>query len=78
MADGSFRTAAALNVTRGSSPLDFSRSALPRLDRGELAVVVGSPERIEALVPIDAQSGVYLYNARTTEETMFNSWSRAQ
>jgi two-component system nitrogen regulation sensor histidine kinase NtrY len=78
MPDASFRTAAATNLTKGNSPLDFSRSALPRLDRGELAVVVGSPERIEALVPIDAESGVYLYNARTTEETMFNSWSRAQ
>ncbi len=78
MPDGSFRTAAALNLTKDNSPLAFSRAALPRLDRGDLAVVVGSPERIEALVPIDAQSGVYLYNARTTEETMFNSWSRAQ
>jgi len=78
MPDGSFRTAAALNLTEAGSPLSFSRAALPRLDRGELAVVVGSPERIEALVPIDAQTGVYLYNARTTEETMFNSWSRAQ
>jgi two-component system nitrogen regulation sensor histidine kinase NtrY len=78
MPDASFRTAAATNLTKDNSPLDFSRSALPRLDRGELAVVVGSPERIEALVPIDAESGVYLYNARTTEETMFNSWSRAQ
>lgn len=78
MPDGSFRTAAALNLTKDNSPLDFSRAALPRLDRGELAVVIGSPTRIEALVPIDAQSGVYLYNARTTEETMFNSWSRAQ
>jgi two-component system nitrogen regulation sensor histidine kinase NtrY len=78
MPDGSFRTAAALNLSRDNSPLAFSRAALPRLDRGELAVVIGSPERIEALVPIDSQSGVYLYNARTTEETMFNSWSRAQ
>lgn len=78
MEDGSFRTAATLNLTKGNSPLEFSRDALPKLDAGELAVVVGSPERIEALVPIDAQSGVYLYNARTTEETMFNSWSRAQ
>ncbi|MBA4052230.1 MAG: PAS domain-containing sensor histidine kinase, partial [Erythrobacter sp.] len=78
MKDGSFRTAAALDLSEGNSPLAFSRAALPRLDRGELAVVVGSPERIEALVPIDAQTGVYLYNARTTEETMFNSWSRAQ
>jgi len=78
MPDGSFRTAAALNLTKDNSPLRFSREALPRLDRGELAVVVGSPERIEALAAIDAKSGVYLYNARTTEETMFNSWSRAQ
>jgi two-component system nitrogen regulation sensor histidine kinase NtrY len=78
MPDATFRTAAASNLTKDNSPLVFSRSALPRLDRGELAVVVGSPERIEALVPIDAESGVYLYNARTTEETMFNSWSRAQ
>ena len=78
MADGSFRTAAALNLTRDNSPLEFSRAALPQLDGGQLAVVVGSPERIEALVPIDAESGIYLYNARTTEETMFNSWSRAQ
>jgi two-component system nitrogen regulation sensor histidine kinase NtrY len=78
MGDGSFRTAAALNLTQAGSPLAFSRAALPRLDNGELAVVVGSPERIEALAPIDAETGVYLYNARTTEETMFNSWSRAQ
>ena len=78
MPDGSFRTAVAVNLTRDNSPQTFSREAVKRLDRGELAVVVGSPERIEALVPIDAQTGVYLYNARTTEETMFNSWSRAQ
>jgi two-component system nitrogen regulation sensor histidine kinase NtrY len=78
MPDGSFRTAVAVNLTRDNSPLTFSRTAVKRLDRGELAVVVGSPERIEALVPIDAQTGVYLYNARTTEETMFNSWSKAQ
>jgi two-component system nitrogen regulation sensor histidine kinase NtrY len=78
MADGSFRTAAALNLPNDTSPLEFSRAALPKLDGGEMVVVVGSPERIEALVPIDAQSGVYLYNARTTEETMFNSWSKAQ
>ena len=78
MPDGSLRTAAILNLTRDNSPLDFSREALPKLDQGNLAVVVGGPERIEALVPIDRDSGVYLYNARTTEETMFNSWSRAQ
>ena len=78
MPDGSFRTAFAYNLPQDTSPIEFSRSALPKLDRGELAVVVGGPERIEALAVIDAEAGVYLYNARTTEETMFNSWSRAQ
>ena len=78
MDDGSLRTAAILNLTEDNSPLDFTGKALPRLEQGELVVVAGSPERIEALAPIDADSGIYLYNARTTEETMFNSWSRAQ
>lgn len=78
MPDKSLRTAAILNLTEDNSPLDFTATALPRLEQGELVVVVGSPERIEALAPIDAASGIYLYNARTTEESMFNSWSRAQ
>lgn len=78
MPDGSMRTAAILNLTEDNSPLDFTAKALPRLEQGEFVVVVGSPERIEALAPIDADSGIFLYNARTTEETMFNSWSRAQ
>ncbi len=78
VADGSFRTAFAFNLPQNSGHLQFTDAAVNKLDQGELVVVVGSPERIEALVPIDAETGVYLYNARTTEETMFNSWSRAQ
>ena len=78
MPDGSLRTAAILNLTEDNSPLDFSAEALPRLEQGEFVVVAGSPERIEALSAIDPDSGIFLYNARTTEELMFNSWSRAQ
>ncbi|NBB25408.1 HAMP domain-containing protein [Porphyrobacter sp. SLTP] len=78
MPDNSFRTAFAFNLSQDTDHLKFSRNALPQLDSGDIAVVIGSPNRIEALAPIDAQSGVYLYNARTTEETMFNSWSKAQ
>jgi len=78
MPDASLRTAAILNLTEDNSPLDFAGKSLPRLEQGEFVVVVGTPERIEALAPIDPASGIYLYNARTTEETMFNSWSRAQ
>ncbi len=76
--DGSLRTAAIFNLVEGNRPLEFSQAALSQLDQGEFVVVAGSPERIAALAPIDKESGIYLYNARTTEETMFKSWSRAQ
>ncbi len=78
MEDDTLRTAVALNLLEGNHPLRFSENALQRLDEGELVVVEGSTERIAALAPIDREAGIYLYNARTTEEAMFNSWSRAQ
>ncbi|MEE4200572.1 sensor histidine kinase [Erythrobacter sp.] len=76
--DGSLRTAAIINLMEDNSPLAFSAAALPELDQGQFVVVEGSAERIAAIAPIDRESGIYLYNARTTEETMFNSWERAQ
>ncbi len=76
--DGSFRTAAIMNLTEDDQPLQFSEQALPELDEGSLVVVEGSPERISALAPIDSESGIYLYNARTTDKALFNSWENAQ
>jgi two-component system nitrogen regulation sensor histidine kinase NtrY len=78
MGDGSLRTAAILNLTEDNNPLEFTKGALPQLDAGEFVVVSGNPERIEALAAIDPSTGIFLYNARTTEESMFNSWTRAQ
>ncbi|MEE4538557.1 MAG: ATP-binding protein [Erythrobacter sp.] len=78
LSDNSLRTAAIMNVLEGNPYLGFSIEALARLDSGELVVVEGSPERIAAIAPIDREAGVYLYNARTTEETMFNQWESAQ
>jgi len=78
LADDSLRTAAVFNLMEGNRPIDFSQAALPRLDEGEFVIVEGSPDRIAALAPIDKESGIYLYNARNTEESMFNSWESAQ
>ncbi len=78
MEDSSFRTAAIMNLMEDNQPLEFSQAAFPRLDQGDLVVVEGSPERIAALAPIDRESGIFLYNARNTEENSFNSWERAQ
>ncbi|MEL7188741.1 MAG: ATP-binding protein [Pseudomonadota bacterium] len=76
--DGSLRTAAIMNLMDDNRWLEFSQTALPQLDEGKFVAVQGSPERIAALAPIDAESGIYLYNARTTEASLFNSWERAQ
>lgn len=76
--DGSLRTAAIMNLQDDNRWIEFSTSALPELDSGKFVAVEGSPERIAALAPIDAESGIYLYNARTTEASLFNSWERAQ
>lgn len=78
MEDDTLRTAVALNLLEGNDPIPFSEQALPRLDAGNLVVVQGSAERIAAIAPIDREAGIYLYNARTTEETAFNAWTRAQ
>ncbi len=76
--DGSLRTAAILNLLEDNRPLEFSAAALPRLDAGEFVVVEGGPQRIAAVAPIDRNAGIYLYSARTTEESMFQRWESAQ
>ena len=78
MADNSLRTAVIYELTENNRPIEFSERALPQLDAGEFVIVEGSPDRIAALAPIDKDAGIYLYNARNTEETMFNSWASAQ
>ncbi len=76
--DGTLRTAVALNLSEGNDPILFSQSALQRLDDGELFVVKASSDRIAGIAPIDRDAGIYLYNARTTEESMFDQWESAQ
>nr|WP_298927907.1 ATP-binding protein [uncultured Erythrobacter sp.] len=76
--DDTLRTAAIYDLLEDNLLLEFSETALNQLDAGEIVVVGGSPDRIAALAPIDAESGIYLYNARNTEASMFNSWSNAQ
>ena len=76
--DGTLRTAAIMNLREDNSPLEFSQNAVAQLDSGELVVVQGSPDRIAALAPIDSESGVYLYNARTPEAASFTYWEKAQ
>lgn len=76
--DGSLRTAAMLDLRTDNRPQNLDSSFLAPLRSGENVVVRGGPTRIEALSPIDRQSGIYLYNARNSEALSFNAWESAQ
>ena len=76
--DGSARTAVLYNVSEDSDPVGFTEESLPSLRRGEQVAVRGSPERIEAIAPIDRAAGIYLYTARDTKGVSFRSWERAR
>ncbi len=78
MPDGSARTAVLYNVSGDSDPVAFTEESLPGLRRGEQVAVRGSPERIEAIAPIDRVAGIYLYTARNAEGASFRSWERAR
>lgn len=78
MPDGTARTAVLYNISENSDPVDFTEESLAALRRGEQVAVRGSPERIEAVAPIDRVAGIYLYTARNAEGASFRSWERAR
>ena len=75
--NGSVNTAVAIGIVAGNEPAKAGKRALERLQSGESEVVYASPERIEAITPIDREAGVYLYNARSTEAIKFNNYQLA-
>ncbi len=74
MPDGSTRSAAVFNLRQENNPSVYAQEVLPSLIAGKSVSVSGNPTRIEALAPIDRESGVYLYNARNSEAASFNFW----
>ena len=76
--DASMRTAVAYGLSEESNPVPFAEETLGEIRRGEQVVVRGTPERIEAVAPIDQQAGIYLYTARNAEATSFRSWESAR
>jgi len=76
--DGSFRTAAVFGLAPDTSPADLAPQVLDQVARGEQVVTAANEERVAAISPIDRQSGIYLYNARTSTSGAFSQWQRAQ
>lgn len=56
----------------------ITSAMLEELEKGEPVVVTASPERIEAVTPIDPDTGIYLYTARSSDTLALSQWERAQ
>lgn len=78
MEKGELRVVAAYDLTEGHDPLIAAKQAASPLDGGLNVFVSADPTRIEAVAPIDAASGIYLYNARNSEAASFQSWQNAK
>ena len=78
VSNGAMRTAVAYGLSEDSEPSAFAQDSFERLTRGEQVVIRGSPERIEAVAPIDRDAGIYLYTARNAEAGSFRSWQSAR
>ena len=76
--DGAMRTAAIVDPEGESQHEQISAATLAQLDRGEQIAIDADAERIEALIPIDLQSGIYLYTARSSALLEFSQGQRAE
>jgi two-component system nitrogen regulation sensor histidine kinase NtrY len=77
-ADGKLRTAAIVDPDRNSTRERITADVLSRLERGEPMVVSANANRIEAVTPIDRNTGIYLYAARSSDLLAFSQGQRAQ
>ena len=75
--DGSLTTAAAFNLREDTKPAERGQTALDIFANNEPVAVFADSTRIEAIAPIDAERGIYLYNARNSQALSFSQWEQA-
>ncbi|HKX78752.1 MAG TPA: ATP-binding protein [Novosphingobium sp.] len=76
--DGKLRTAAIVDPEGNSTHQRVTPDTLRRLDAGDQIVLSADANKIEAVIPIDRQAGVYLYTARSSDLLAFSQGQRAQ
>jgi len=76
--DGQLRTAAIVDPEGNSTHERISPQVMKRLDAGEPMVLSADANKIEAVLPIDRPSGVYLYTARSSDLLAFSQGQRAE
>ena len=77
-ANGEMIIPAIVNPDDGDIVKRAVAAAVPALQAGEGVVVDVRQDRIEAVTPIDRDSGIYLYNARSSDAAAMTQWERAQ
>jgi len=75
---GEMGIAAILNPDDGDIAKGAVAAAMPELRAGEGVIVTLQQDRIEAVTPIDRASGIYLYNARSSDAAARTQFERAQ
>jgi two-component system nitrogen regulation sensor histidine kinase NtrY len=78
MEPGSLRVAASYDLTEGHDPTVHAKQSLEQFSQGEPVYVSANATRIEAIAPIDGETGIFLYNARNSEAASFQSWENAK
>jgi two-component system nitrogen regulation sensor histidine kinase NtrY len=79
--DGQLNTIAMVPILSADKAATIKQAvaaAMPRLQAGEAYVVSAHQDRVEAIAAIDQKSGLYLYNARTSDVGAIQQWNRAQ
>ena len=77
-ADGKFRVAAIVDPDENGERERISPDAVREIESGKDVWVKATPDKIEAITPIDRPAGIYLYNARSSDGLAFTQWERAQ
>jgi two-component system, NtrC family, nitrogen regulation sensor histidine kinase NtrY len=76
--DGKLRTLAIVDPSGEWSADDVPAQAIRKVDAGEAMDVTSDADKIEALVPIDRQLGIYLYNERRSDLLELSQGQRAE
>lgn len=77
-ADGQFRTAAIVDPKGDPNRQRITPEVIRRIDAGEGWVVNADANRIEAVTPIDRDTGIYLYTARSSDLLALSQGQRAE
>lgn len=76
--NGELRVVAIVDPDESPEPQRVKPEFIKRLKAGEPVVVIASRKLLEAITPIDMDSGIYLYNARDTGTMALSQWNQAQ